>query len=233
MNPFDTLPPALRDPESRRGAIVRRRVRALRRAIAALGPFVRRSIDVCASIVGLLIAAPIVALFALLVKLESKGPAFFPQVRIGRHGRLFRILKLRSMVVDAEAQRQKLLAANADQVRFKMKRDPRITRVGAIIRKLSIDELPQLWNLLTGDMTLVGPRPPILREVAVYDPRALRRLEVKPGITCLWQVRGRSDLTFEQQITLDLEYIDVTRPRDEIAIVAATIPAVVTGKGAY
>ncbi len=230
---IDSLPPALRDPVTRRRAAMRRRFRGVVRALRAIGPLVRRAIDLGAAAIGLCFAAPILALFALLVRLESKGAAFFPQERIGRHGKPFRIWTVRSMVADAEALKARLLARSTDAVRFKIKHDPRITRIGAIIRKLSIDELPQLWNVLVGDMTLVGPRPPIRREVAGYDPRALRRLEVKPGITCLWQVRGRSDLSFEQQIELDLEYIDSVRPSQELAIVVATIPAVVTGKGAY
>jgi lipopolysaccharide/colanic/teichoic acid biosynthesis glycosyltransferase len=114
-----------------------------------------------------------------------------------------------------------------------MIKDPRITRVGGALRKLSMDELPQLFNVLFGDMTLVGPRPPVYREVALYDSRALRRLEVKPGLTCLWQVRGRSNLSFAQQVDLDLEYIDRVSPREEIQIVFATVPAVLTGRGAY
>ncbi len=140
------------------------------------------------------------------------------------------------MVVNANALKDELVKQHRDAVdgvRFKMVRDPRITSVGRVLRKFSIDELPQLFNVLKGDMTLIGPRPPVWREVALYDNRALRRLEVKPGLTCLWQVRGRSNLSFEQQVELDIEYIDRVRPLDEVKILLATIPAVVTGRGAY
>jgi lipopolysaccharide/colanic/teichoic acid biosynthesis glycosyltransferase len=120
-----------------------------------------------------------------------------------------------------------------DGVRFKMVRDPRVTAVGRVLRKFSIDELPQLYNVLRGDMTLIGPRPPVWREVALYDVRALRRLEVKPGLTCLWQVRGRSNLTFDQQVALDIEYVDRISPSEEVKILLETVPAVLTGRGAY
>lgn len=120
-----------------------------------------------------------------------------------------------------------------DGVRFKLRNDPRMTPVGRILRKLSIDELPQLWNVLQGDMTLIGPRPSLWQEIVRSDARALRRLEVRPGLTCLWQVSGRSDLSFEQQVALDLEYIDRVKPPQELLILAKTIPAVLTGRGAY
>jgi len=146
------------------------------------------------------------------------------------------MLKLRTMVVGASAMKARLAAepeARANGVRFKLRRDPRITSVGRVLRRFSIDELPQLWNVLVGDMTLVGPRPPLPREVALYDGRALRRLEVEQGLTCLWQVGGRSDLSFEQQVALDIEFIDHVGVLDELAILARTIPAVLGGRGAY
>jgi lipopolysaccharide/colanic/teichoic acid biosynthesis glycosyltransferase len=174
---------------------------------------------------------------AAAIKLTSPtGPVFFAQERVGLAGRRFRMWKFRTMVPGADAlkdQLQKLRAQASDGVRFKMVADPRITKVGGVLRKLSIDELPQLFNVLIGDMTLVGPRPPVQREVALYDSRALRRLEVKPGLTCLWQVRGRSDLSFAQQVELDIEYIDRVSPTEEIRILFATVPAVLTGRGAY
>jgi lipopolysaccharide/colanic/teichoic acid biosynthesis glycosyltransferase len=170
------------------------------------------------------------------IKITSKGPVFFGQERVGERGRTFRMWKLRTMYTDAEARKTALAAQHAGAtsgVRFKLRRDPRVTPIGRILRKLSVDELPQFWNVLCGDMTIVGPRPAVPREVRLYDPRARRRLEVKPGLTCLWQVRGRSDIPFEQQIQLDLEYVDRTRWIEEVAILASTVPAVITGKGAY
>jgi lipopolysaccharide/colanic/teichoic acid biosynthesis glycosyltransferase len=202
----------------------------------ALGPLLRRGLDVAVTGLGLLCLMPLLALVALAIRLDSKGPIFFAQERLAEHGRRFRMIKFRTMVVDADAlkdQLSKQCAQATDGVRFKMVRDPRVTRVGAVLRKFSIDELPQLFNVFRGDMTLIGPRPAVWREVARYDNRALRRLEVRPGLTCLWQVSGRSDLSFEQQITLDLQYVDSTRPLDELRIVMQTIPAVLTGRGAY
>jgi lipopolysaccharide/colanic/teichoic acid biosynthesis glycosyltransferase len=202
----------------------------------ALGPTVRRSLDIAASALGLLTVLPVFLIVAAAIKVTSKGPVFFAQERVGHRGRRFRMWKFRTMVQGADAlkdQLQKQHVQASDGVRFKMVRDPRITKVGAVLRKLSIDELPQLFNVLIGDMTLVGPRPPVYREVALYDSRALRRLEVKPGLTCLWQVRGRSDLSFSQQVELDIEYIDRISPREEIQILFETVPAVLTGRGAY
>jgi lipopolysaccharide/colanic/teichoic acid biosynthesis glycosyltransferase len=203
---------------------------AERRALA------RRAIDIAAAGAGLLALAPLFAITALAIKATSAGPVFYRQERIGRQGRRFWMWKFRTMVQNAEGLKTKLSQANAtavDGVRFKMRRDPRITRVGRVLRKLSIDELPQLWNVVVGDMTLVGPRPPVWREVALYDARAFRRLEVQQGLTCLWQIGGRSDLSFDEQVELDIDYIDRITPLEELMIVAKTIPAVVTGRGAY
>jgi lipopolysaccharide/colanic/teichoic acid biosynthesis glycosyltransferase len=202
----------------------------------ALGPTLRRALDVLVTGLGLLCLSPLFALVALAIRVDTKGPIFFAQERLAEHGRRFWMYKFRTMVVDADAlkdQLSKQCAQATDGVRFKMVRDPRVTRVGAVLRKFSIDELPQLFNVFRGDMTLIGPRPAVWREVARYDNRALRRLEVRPGLTCLWQVSGRSDLSFQQQIELDLEYVDTTRPLDELRIVMQTIPAVLTGRGAY
>lgn len=204
---------------------------AAHRARSAL----RRGVDIAVSSVALVALAPLFAVVALAIKLDTRGPLFFRQERLGQHGRRFGMWKLRTMVVDADRQKSALEAQgkSADAVRFKMKRDPRITRVGRILRKLSIDELPQLANVLVGDMTLIGPRPPVMREVVLYDDRAMRRLEVPQGLTCLWQVQGRSDIPFEEQVELDIEYIDRATVRDELGILVATIPAVLTGRGAY
>jgi lipopolysaccharide/colanic/teichoic acid biosynthesis glycosyltransferase len=219
------------------------RLRAMRRAalsaklaLDGLGPRVRRAIDVLATATGLLLLLPTLLTAALAIKLTSRGPIFFGQERIGRGGRPFTMWKFRTMVVNADALKDQLAKQHreaTDGVRFKMVRDPRVTAVGRVLRKFSIDELPQLYNVLRGDMTLIGPRPPVWREVALYDVRALRRLEVKPGLTCLWQVRGRSNLSFEQQVALGIEYVDRTRPSAEVKILLETVPAVLTGRGAY
>jgi lipopolysaccharide/colanic/teichoic acid biosynthesis glycosyltransferase len=199
-------------------------------------PRLRRALDVLATGLGLLALAPLLVLAALAIRLDSPGPIFFGQERVGRGGKRFTMWKFRTMVVNAEAMKDELARRHreaTDGVRFKMVRDPRITRVGRLLRKFSIDELPQLFNVLRGDMTLIGPRPPVWREVALYDNRALRRLEVTPGLTCLWQVRGRSNLSFDEQVALDLEYIDRMQPVDELKILLETVPAVLSGRGAY
>ena len=223
-----TLPPVAR-------ATLRRLLRTATRR-RTLGPVLRRSVDILGTGFGLVLIAPVLLAAMLLVKLTSPGKVFFAQPRVGHRGRSFKMWKLRTMYVDADkmmATLRRQSDAGDDGVRFKMRRDPRVTPVGRILRKLSIDELPQLWNVVRGDMTLVGPRPALAREVQFYDPRALRRLEVKPGLTCLWQIGGRSDLSFNEQVDLDLAYIDATRPLDEIRIVVKTVPAVVLGRGAY
>jgi len=198
-------------------------------------PAVKRGIDVLGTGIGLLLLAPLFLIVALLIKLDSPGPVLFAQTRVGRKGELFRCWKFRSMFVDAEARKAELLAENEMQggTTFKMKRDPRITRVGRIIRKASIDELPQLWNVFVGDMSLVGPRPPVPQEVAEYALWQRQRLSVKPGITCIWQVSGRSDIPFEQQVQLDLEYIRKRSLLLDIRLLISTVPAVLFARGAY
>ncbi len=201
-----------------------------------IGAFIRRSIDVIATGTGLLLLSPLFTIVAIAIKWGSEGPIFFAQERIAEGGKRFRMWKFRTMVVNAEALKDKLIqqdAGSLNGVRFKIARDPRITPIGRFLRKFSIDELPQLFNVFKGDMTLLGPRPPVWREVALYKCRALRRLEVKPGLTCLWQVRGRSNLSFDEQVELDVEYIDRVKPLEEIKILFETVPAVVTGRGAY
>jgi lipopolysaccharide/colanic/teichoic acid biosynthesis glycosyltransferase len=215
---------------------LRRSKRELEGLLADTGPLVRRLLDILAAGTGLALLSPLLLLAALGIWLTSRGPIFYSQERVGQHGTPFQMLKLRTMVEGADGMKAALAARRreaTDGVRFKLRRDPRVTPVGRILRKLSIDELPQLWNVLVGDMTLIGPRPPLWQEVVRYDARALRRLEVRPGLTCLWQVSGRSDLSFEQQVTLDLEYIDLVKPPQELLILARTLPAVVTGRGAY
>jgi exopolysaccharide biosynthesis polyprenyl glycosylphosphotransferase len=178
--------------------------------------------------------SPVLIAAALAVKLSSPGPVIFRQTRIGVDGKPFEMLKFRSMVVDAEARLGELESLNEnDGVLFKIRNDPRITRVGAFLRRFSIDELPQLWNVVRGDMSLVGPRPPLPREVELYDTDATRRLRVRPGLTGLWQVSGRSDLSWEESLRLDLRYVDNWSFWLDLAILWRTWRAVVGRSGAY
>jgi exopolysaccharide biosynthesis polyprenyl glycosylphosphotransferase len=195
--------------------------------------FVKRVMDVAGSLVLLVLLSPLLVTAALAVKLTSPGPVFFGQERVGMNKRRFRLLKFRSMVVDAEARKKELEHLNEmDGPVFKIRKDPRVTRVGAILRKLSIDELPQLINVLKGEMSLVGPRPPLWSEVDLYDWTDRRRLSIKPGITCLWQVSGRNQLTFEEWMVLDKKYIDNWSIWLDLKILLMTIPVVLLGKGA-
>ena len=198
-------------------------------------PKLKRGLDILASTTALACLAPLIVLVCLLVKLDSSGPVFFSQTRVGRRGRPFRCWKLRSMYIDAEERKAALAAQNemSGGTTFKMKRDPRITRVGRVIRKMSIDELPQLFNVLRGDMSLVGPRPPVPGEVADYTPTQRQRLAVRPGITCIWQVSGRSDIPFPRQVELDIEYISKRSLTLDIRLLLETVPAVVLARGAY
>jgi lipopolysaccharide/colanic/teichoic acid biosynthesis glycosyltransferase len=195
----------------------------------------KRFIDCLASGLGILVLSPFFALLAITIKLESPGPVLFSQTRLGQGGTPFKCWKFRSMFIDAEQRKQELLAENEMDggTTFKMKRDPRITRVGRIIRKASIDELPQLWNVFVGDMSLVGPRPPVPQEVANYSAYDRQRLMVKPGITCIWQVSGRSDIPFEEQVGLDIKYIVGRSLRMDVGLLLRTIPAVLFARGAY
>lgn len=169
----------------------------------------KRTIDIIASLVGLVILSPLLLVIAILIKLESKGPIVFSQKRIGLDGKAFNMYKLRSMVVNAEELKRKLAAENEmSGPMFKMKNDPRITKIGRFIRKTSVDELPQLINILKGDMSLVGPRPSLPNEVKEFDSWMMRRLEVKPGLTCIWQVSGRNNIDFEDWMKLDIKYVE-------------------------
>jgi lipopolysaccharide/colanic/teichoic acid biosynthesis glycosyltransferase len=194
----------------------------------------KRLLDVLLAGTGLVASAPLWGLIAVAIKLEDGGPVFFPQVRVGKDGRHFVIFKFRSMVQNAEALKAQLLAQNEmrDGILFKIRKDPRITRVGRLIRKLSLDELPQLFNVVRGDMSLVGPRPPVPSEVARYDPAHRRRLSATPGITCLWQVSGRNEIDFQGQVRLDVQYIERQSLGLDLAILLRTIPAVISGRGA-
>ena len=194
----------------------------------------KRTFDLAFAGLLLLFLWPLILIAALLVRLTSRGPVIFRQVRVGRGGRYFTCYKLRSMCVDAEEKRRALEHLNElDGPVFKIKRDPRITPVGAVIRKLSIDELPQLINVIRGDMSIVGPRPPVPDEVENYSERERGRLTVQPGLTCLWQVSGRSNLPFDRWMELDLEYIETMSFANDVKIVARTIPAVISGSGAH
>ena len=202
--------------------------------IAASKAF-KRTMDIILSIFAIIAGSPVFLITALLVKITSPGPIIFSQVRVGRCGRHFKFYKFRSMYIDAEARKAELLKLNesGDGVIFKMKRDPRITPVGRFIRKFSIDELPQLFNVLLGDMSLVGPRPPLPSEVRTYSLEERKRLNITPGITCLWQVSGRSELPFSKQIALDKEYIASRSAWKDFLILLRTVPAILTGKGAW
>jgi len=195
----------------------------------------KRIVDICVAAGGLLCLLPLFAAVAAAIKLTDRGPVLFWQTRVGQFGREFPFPKFRSMVVNAEKLKEKLAAMNdhSTGVTFKMKRDPRITWIGRIIRKLSIDELPQLWCVLSGDMSLVGPRPPLPKEVAGYTLADRRRLDARPGLTCIWQVSGRSDIPFDRQVLLDVEYIESQSFWFDIRLLLKTIPAVLLGRGAY
>ena len=197
--------------------------------------FCKRLFDILGSIFILMVLSPVFIATALLVKLDSPGPIIYRQLRVGRDGRHFSFYKFRSMYVNADKRKAAMLAENesSDGVIFKMKRDPRVTRVGRFIRKFSIDELPQIFNVLTGDMSLVGPRPPLPSEVDLYTLDDRKRLNVTPGITGLWQVSGRSDIPFKQQVQLDKEYIKSQSVWGDLVIMLKTIPAVFSGRGAY
>lgn len=202
---------------------------------SVLYPTVKRAIDIVGSLSALILLSPVFFITALAIKLESKGPIFYSQKRVGQGGKNFHCLKFRSMTADADQVREKLEDQNemAGGVLFKIKNDPRITRVGKLIRSFSIDELPQLWNVLIGDMSLVGPRPPIPSEVEHYTAHEMKRLSVQQGITCIWQVSGRSDIPFEQQVELDIEYINQRSLALDIKLLLLTVPAVLSRKGAY
>lgn len=194
----------------------------------------KRTMDVVLCSLGLLLLLPFFAAVAVAIRLDSRGPIFFRQVRVGLGHKPFYCLKFRSMTADAEKRRDEIAHLNeVDGPVFKIRNDPRVTRVGAWIRKISIDELPQLVNVLKGEMTLVGPRPPIPAEVEKYEDWMHRRLSVTPGITCVWQISGRSNISFEQWMRMDLDYIDSCSILKDISILLRTIPAVLFGRGAY
>jgi exopolysaccharide biosynthesis polyprenyl glycosylphosphotransferase len=194
---------------------------------------VKRGIDIVGALAGLAVSAPILLVSALAIKLTSKGPVLFRQTRCGLHGHRFEMLKLRTMTADAEQRKAELLELNEmDGPVFKIRADPRITSVGHILRRFSIDELPQFWNVLRGNMSLVGPRPPTPDEVIQYRGEVRRRLSMRPGLTCLWQVSGRNEVSFEEWMALDLEYIDTWSLENDLRILLRTVPTVVLARGA-
>ena len=196
--------------------------------------FGKRVFDVVLALCGLTLLLPLLPVVIALIKLDSPGPIVFAQRRVGRGGRLFTCYKFRSMIESAESMKAELAALNeASGPAFKIRDDPRITRVGAFLRRSSLDEVPQLLNILRGQMSLVGPRPQIPAEVELYEPWHRRRLEVKPGITCLWQIAGRSHIGFDEWMRLDLDYLRRRSLRLDLWIVLHTLPAVIARKGAY
>jgi exopolysaccharide biosynthesis polyprenyl glycosylphosphotransferase len=195
---------------------------------------VKRMIDLVGSVVVLAILSPLFLIISILIRLDSRGPIIFRQTRVGLNGRLFTMFKFRSMHVDAESRLAEVRHLNEmTGPVFKLRDDPRITRVGGWLRRLSLDELPQFWNVVRGDMSLVGPRPPIPGEVSMYNRKDRRRLSMRPGITCTWQVGGRNEIAdFESWVKLDLEYIDNWSLSRDLLLLLKTIPAVLRGTGA-
>ena len=199
------------------------------------GEVLKRAVDVTVAGAALLLLSPLLLTIAALIKLHDGGSVLFWQARVGRHGRVFAFPKFRSMVAAAEQLKAALQEQNdhGDSVTFKMKRDPRITPIGRLLRRFSLDELPQLWCVLVGEMSLVGPRPPVPSEVARYTPQNRRRLDVQPGLTCIWQVSGRGELSFQEQVELDIQYIQQRSFWLDIKLLLLTVPAVLSGRGAY
>jgi len=206
----------------------------LPRSHQRLSRVIKRGVDLVLGTFLALVSLPLAIAITLAIKLTSSGSVLFKQTRLGLNGRPFTFLKFRSMVANAHELRPKVAHLNeADGPIFKLMRDPRVTPLGRFLRRSSLDELPQLWNVLTGDLSLVGPRPPLPEEVLFYTPTQRRRLDVKPGITCLWQVRGRSLLTFERWVELDLRYIDEWSLLLDFVILLETVPAVLNRRGAW
>ena len=195
---------------------------------------IKRLIDITCSFVGILVLSPLFIIIAIIIKFTSKGPVFFSQKRVGRNGKEFDMYKFRSMVVNAEELKEKLAAQNEmSGPMFKMKDDPRVTKVGKFIRKTSIDELPQLWNVLKGDMSLVGPRPSLPKEVAQFEDWMHKRLDVKPGLTCYWQVSGRNNIDFEDWMKLDIRYVEEKNLWIDIKLIFKTVGVLFGDKNAH
>ena len=194
----------------------------------------KRAIDIIGAGSGLLLLSPVIVIVACAIKFTSKGPIFFSQKRVGKNGELFDMYKFRSMVVNAEELKEKLAHQNEmSGPMFKMKDDPRVTKVGKFIRKTSLDELPQLWNVLKGDMSLVGPRPSLPKEVKQFEKWMFRRLTVKPGLTCYWQVSGRNNIDFEDWMKLDISYVDDRNLWIDIKLIFKTVGVLFGDKNAH
>lgn len=197
-------------------------------------PLCKRFFDIVFSFTALVVLIPLLLLTALCVKLEDGGPVFYTQSRVGKNGKSFRLYKFRSMCVNADKKLDELKELDeSDGPVFKISKDPRVTKVGRVIRKTSIDELPQLVNIIQGNMSIVGPRPPLAKEVEQYKPEEMYRLFVKPGLTCYWQCSGRSNLSFDEWMELDRKYIRERSLWVDFRIILKTVPAVLTGRGAY
>ena len=197
-------------------------------------PYWKRAVDIVGAVLFLSVASPLYLLIAVLIKLTSGGPVLFRQIRVGLGGRRFSMYKFRTMVEDAETLKDGLQDRNEqDGPVFKIRNDPRVTRLGRFLRKFSLDEFPQMWNVLVGEMSLVGPRPPLPEEVASYEPWQLGRLYVTPGLTCFWQVSGRSRLSFTQWMRMDLRYVSRRSPWVDAKLLAETVPAIILGRGAF
>ena len=205
------------------------------RMVVAGALLLKRTLDLLVSFIALSVLAPLILVVACLIKLEDRGPVLLAQMRVGKHGREFLMYKFRSMIVNADQHLDRLLEQNKhdEGVTFKIENDPRITRVGKWLRKFSIDEFPQFYNVLRGDMSLVGPRPCLPREVVNYTLEQRRRLEVTPGLTCLWQIGGRAEIDFSGQVLLDVRYIESQSFWGDLLILARTVPAVLLSRGAY
>jgi exopolysaccharide biosynthesis polyprenyl glycosylphosphotransferase len=196
--------------------------------------FWKRVFDIGVSLAVLVLLLPVIPLIAIMIKLDSRGPVFFKQDRVGKNGKVFKFYKFRSMYAEAERRKKDVEALNEQQGPvFKVKSDPRITTVGRFLRRSSLDEIPQIFNVLKGDMSIVGPRPHMPSEVAQYQPWHRQRLDVIPGITCLWQISGRSHISFSEWMRLDMQYVTERSLTTDFMIFLKTIPAVIARKGAY
>ena len=195
----------------------------------------KRALDIVISSALLILLSPLMVLIALVIKLSDKGPVLFVTPRVGKWGMEFQFPKFRSMKKNAEGMKQQLIMQNKfkNDVKFKMENDPRVTKFGYLLRKTSMDELPQLWCVLKGEMSLVGPRPPLPQEVERYSLEERKRLDAVPGLTCLWQVKGRSEIPFKKQVELDIAYIESQSIWLDLKLILQTIPAILFGKGAY
>ena len=215
-------------------APVRARPQVVPRRVPRSWHAAKRVLDVSIAALGLVTAAPLIALAAAAIAFVSPGSPIFKQVRVGKDGRLFKLYKLRTMTNGAHLRHSEMRELNeVDGPVLKIRNDPRLHPLGKLLRRTSIDELPNLFNVLRGEMSIVGPRPPLASEVEHYDDLAMRRLTVNPGITCLWQISGRSNLSFDQWMRLDSRYIDTWSPAGDLWIVLRTIPAVISGEGAH